>query len=71
MLLQKKPLFFLQWIVLFLLWFAFDLLMESVVFDYLEWNGTTKNDWFFVLWWVGVLGWFFYGLFRLVFDKTP
>lgn len=68
---QKKVFFFLQWIILFLLWFAFDLFMEYVVFDYLEWNGTTKNDWFFILWWFAVLGWFFYGFSRLVFDKTP
>lgn len=71
MLSPKKTIFFLQWIGLFLLWFAFDLFMEYVVFEYLEWNGTTKNDWFFLLWWLCVLGWFVYGFYRLLIHKTP
>ena len=30
---------------------SFDLFAEGFVFEWLEWNGTNKNDWFFVLWW--------------------
>ena len=31
--------------------------MEGFVFEWLEWNGTNKNDWFFALWW-GLIIWF-------------
>ena len=34
-----------------------DLFAEFYVFEWLEWNGTDKNDWFFMLWWVLVLCW--------------
>lgn len=54
-----------KWILGFLLWFAFDLFMEAVVFEALGWNGTTKNDWFFILWWIVVLLWLIYGLRRI------
>ena len=54
-----------KWILGFLLWFAFDLFMEAVVFEALGWNGTTKNDWFFILWWIAVLLWLIYGLRRI------
>ena len=39
--------------------------MEGLVFEWLEWNGTTKNDWFFKLWWSLVLLWLIFGLFVL------
>ena len=40
---------------------SLDLLMEGLVFG-LEWNGTTKNDWFFALWWGFVVVWFIFGI---------
>jgi hypothetical protein len=43
--------FFLIWIFRFFALISFDLFMEGIVFEYLAWNGTTKNDWFFALWW--------------------
>jgi hypothetical protein len=36
--------------------------MEGLVFEWLGWNSTTKNDWFFVLWWGLVVVWFIFGL---------
>jgi len=36
---------------------AVDLFAELYVFEWLEWNGTDKNDWFFMLWWGVVLIW--------------
>ena len=58
--------FFLIWMFGFfaLLCFAllsFDLFMEGLVFEWLEWNETTKNDWFFALWWGFVVIWFIFG----------
>ena len=44
---------------------SFDLFMEGIVFEWLEWNGTVKNDWFFVLWWGVVVVWFLYGTYTL------
>lgn len=54
-----------KWFLGFLLWFVFDFFMEAVVFEALGWNGTTKNDWFFILWWIAVLLWLIYGLRRI------
>ena len=54
-----------KWLLGVLLWFLFDLFMEAVVFETLGWNGTTKNDWFFILWWTLLFFWFLYGLKRL------
>lgn len=34
-----------------------DLFAEFCVFEWLQWNGTDKNDWFFILWWGVVLLW--------------
>lgn len=31
----------------------------------MEWNGTTKNDGFFVLWWGAVVVWFLNGVITL------
>ena len=39
---------------------AVDLFAELYVFEWLQWNGTDKNDWFFMLWWVAVLLWTLY-----------
>lgn len=50
------------WIFGFFALFAFDLFVEAHVFEWLQWNGTTKNDWFFVLWWGVVALWGIYGL---------
>ena len=32
-----------------------DIIAEALVFEWLAWNGTTKNDWFFMLWWACLL----------------
>ena len=56
---------FLLWIFGFFFLLSFDLFMEGIVFEWLEWNGTTKNDWFFVLWWGVVAVWFLYGIITL------
>ena len=53
------------WLLGVLLWFLFDLFMEAVVFEALEWNGTTENDWFFILWWIVFLFWLLYGLKKI------
>ena len=66
MLSKNKRFFFFQWIGGFLLWLIFDLLMEAFVFEWLAWNGTTKNDWFFVGWWIGVFSWLGWGMTRLL-----
>lgn len=34
-----------------------DIIAEALVFEWLGWNGTTKNDWFFMLWWGVVVAW--------------
>ena len=41
----------LRWLVGLALLLAIDLCAEAIVFEWLQWNGTTKNDWFFILWW--------------------
>ncbi len=57
--------FFLLWVFGFFLLLSFDLFVEGIIFESLEWNGTTKNDWFFVLWWGIVVIWFLFGSFTL------
>jgi len=57
--------FFLLWVFGFFLLLSFDLFMEGIVFEWLEWNGTTKNDGFFVLWWGAVVVWFLNGVITL------
>ena len=42
-----------------------NLFVEGFVFEWLEWNGTNKNDWFFVLWWGLVVVWFLKGSISL------
>ncbi len=52
---------FLIWVFGFFVLLSFDLFIEGIVFEWLKWNGTTKNDWFFALWWGLVVVWFIYG----------
>jgi len=54
--------FFLFWVFGFFVLLAFDLFIEAFVFEWLKWNGTNKNDWFFALWWGVVFVWYFYGM---------
>ena len=61
----KIYIFFLLWIFGFFLLLSIDLFFEGFVFEWLEWNRTTKNDWFFALWWGIVVIWFLYGSFTL------
>tara|TARA_B100001758_G_scaffold181654_1_gene158361 strand:- start:551 stop:808 length:258 start_codon:yes stop_codon:yes gene_type:complete len=56
---------FLVWVFGFFVLLSFDLFIEGLVFEWLAWNGTDKNDWFFMLWWGAVTVWFFHGLFTL------
>ena len=56
---------FLLWVFGFFALLSFDLFMEGIVFEWLGWNGTTKNDWFFALWWGFVVIWFLYGIISL------
>lgn len=60
--------FFLLWIFGFFVLLAFDLFVEAFVFEWLNWNGTNKNDWFFALWWGIVTVWFFIGI-KMLIDK--
>ncbi|MDA9762621.1 hypothetical protein N9D36_01695 [Gammaproteobacteria bacterium] len=57
--------FFLLWGFGFFLLLSFDLFMEGIIFEWLEWNGTIKNDWFFAMWWGLVVVWFLYGTITL------
>ena len=54
--------FFLFWVFGFFVLLAFYLFIEAFVFEWLKWNGTNKNDWFFALWWGVVVVWCFYGM---------
>ena len=54
---MKSYRFFIIWIIGFIGLFVFDLFIEVFVFEWLEWNGTTKNDWFFKVWWGVVIIW--------------
>ena len=66
----KLYLFIPLWIFGFFVLLSFDLFMEGIVFEWLEWNGTDKNDWFFVLWWgIGFL-WFSYGVTHIYFKLS-
>ena len=47
----------LRWCLGAALLLTVDVFAEAVVFEWLQWNGTTKNDWFFLLWWLIVAGW--------------
>ena len=54
-----------RWLVMLplglVVWFGFDLFMEFFVFEWLQWNGTTKNDPFFIAWWLVTLAWLVIG----------
>ena len=54
--------YFFKWVFGFFALLSLDLFMEGLVFEWLGWNSTTKNDWFFVLWWGLVVVWFIFGL---------
>ena len=43
--------------------------MEAFVFEWLHWNGTVKNDWFFALWWGLIVTWFLYGT-KTLYEKS-
>ena len=47
----------LRWCLGAALLLIIDVFAEAVVFEWLQWNGTTKNDCFFLLWWLIVAGW--------------
>ena len=51
-----------KWLSGFAALIALDVVAELWVFELLGWNGTSKNDWFFMLWWALVLYWFVTGL---------
>jgi len=57
--------FFLLWVFGFFLLLSFDLFMEGIIFEWLEWNGTIKNAPFFAMWWGLVVVWFLYGTITL------
>ena len=56
---------FILWVFGFFALLSFDLFMEAFVFEWLSWNGTDNNVWFFVLWWDLVVSWFLYGFIKL------
>ena len=66
----KLHVFIPIWLFGFFVLLSFDLFMEGIVFEYLEWNGTDKNDWFFVLWWGIVFLWFSYGVTHIYFKLS-
>ena len=66
---MSKFKFFLLWVFGFFALLSFDLFVEAFVFGWLAWNGTDKNDWFFVLWWGFVVVWFIYGIKRIFFEN--
>ena len=57
--------FFLTWVFGFFVLLSFGLFVEGFVFEWLRWNGTNKNDWFFALWWGVVFVWFLKGSISL------
>jgi uncharacterized protein (DUF952 family) len=63
---QMKTMYlFLLWVFGFFAWVAFDLFVEAFIFEWLQWNGTEQNDWFFALWWGVTVSWGLYGLIRI------
>jgi len=62
--------FFLLWIFGFFLLLSFDLFVEAFVFEWLDWNGTNKNDWFFALFWGFVVVWALYGFLKFYFIRS-
>ena len=65
-----KPFHFLLiWVFGFFALLSFDLFIEGIVFEWLEWNETAKNDWFFALWWGFVVVWFIFGV-KTLYEKV-
>ncbi len=62
---RSLPSLLMVWVFGFFALFSFDLFVEAHVFEWLEWNGTNKNDWFFILWWGVVFVWAIYGITQL------
>ena len=56
----------LRWCLGAALLLIIDIFAEAVVFEWLQWNGTTKNDWFFLLWWLIVAGWTVFSARRIL-----
>ena len=54
-----------RWVIGIAALLVIDIIAEALVFEWLAWNGTTKNDWFFMLWWAVVLGWTIHCSFRV------
>jgi len=50
-----------NWLLVLIGLVALDLFVETIVFEWLQWNGTTKNDWFFIIWWFAVFAWYIFG----------
>ncbi len=46
-----------RWAIGIVALLVIDIIAEALVFEWLAWNGTTKNDRFFMLWWAVVLVW--------------
>ena len=46
-----------RWVAVIAGLLLIDIIAEALIFEWLAWNGTTKNDWFFMLWWAVVLAW--------------
>ena len=57
--------FFLICVFGFFVLLSFFFFLVVFVFEWLEWNGTNKNDWFFILWWGLVVVWFLKGSISL------
>lgn len=49
------------WVLGFVLLVGILVFMKRVLFEFLHWNGTTKNDWAYILWWIVVFAWTFFG----------
>ena len=47
----------LRWCLGAALLLIIDVFEEAVVFEWLKWNSTPQNDWFFLLGWLMVAGW--------------
>ena len=41
--------YFFKWVFGFFVLLSLDLFMEGLVFEWLGWNRTIKNDWFFCI----------------------
>ena len=60
--LKQNPNFIIIYTFGFIVLFSFISFMKHVVFELLEWNGTDKNNWFYILWWGLVLLWSVFGI---------